>query len=141
MDKAVPILPTEDLAEARRFYVEGLGFTVRFDASEDGHRGLLGLERGGIQLTLDCPMDGHGRAAAVALEVSDADALYAEWSPKVMVSRPPHDEPWGARTFGLHDPSGNTLFVIGPLRPAEDGSSTVDGRDQHARLSRWRMPS
>jgi hypothetical protein len=26
----------------------------------------------------------------------------------------PVNEPWGARTFGLQDPSGNTLFVIGP---------------------------
>ena len=141
MDKAVPILPTDDLAVARRFYVEGLGFTVRFDASADGHSGLLGVERGGIQLTLDCPMDGHGRAAAVALEVSDADALYAEWSARVPVSRPPHDEPWGARTFGLHDPSGNTLFVIGPLRTAGCNDSVGDAREDEAQTSRWRLPS
>ena len=115
MDRAVPILPTEDLAVARRFYVDGLGFSVTFDASEDGHTGLLGVERGGIALTLDCPMDGHGRNAAVAIEVSDVDAYHAEWSARVPVLRAPRDEPWGARTFDLHDPSGNTLFVIGPM--------------------------
>ena len=116
MDRAVPILPTDDLDVARRFYVDGLGFAVTFDASEDGHTGLLGVERGGIALTLDCPMDGHGRHAAVAIEVSDADAYHAEWSARVPVLRAPRDEPWGARTFDLHDPSGNTLFVIGPMR-------------------------
>ena len=116
MDRAVPILPTDDLAVARRFYVDGLGFSVTFDASEDGHTGLLGVQRGGIALTLDCPMDGHGRHAAVAIEVSDADAYYAEWSARVPVKRAPQDEPWGARTFSVSDPSGNTLFVIGPMR-------------------------
>ena len=29
--------------------------------------------------------------------------------------RPPKNEEWGARTFDLLDPSGNTLFVIGPI--------------------------
>ena len=86
MDRAVPILPTDDLAVARRFYVDGLGFSVRFDASKDGHTGLLGVQRGGIALTLDCPMDGHGRHAAVAIEVGDADAYYAEWSARVTVN-------------------------------------------------------
>ena len=37
MDRAVPILPTDDLEVARRFYVDGLGFSVTFDAAEDGH--------------------------------------------------------------------------------------------------------
>ena len=100
MDRAVPILPTEDLAVARRFYVDGLGFSVTFDASEDGHTGLLGVERGGIALTLDCPMDGHGRNAAVAIEVSDADAYYAEWSARV-----PRDSVRPATSPGAHAPS------------------------------------
>jgi tRNA threonylcarbamoyl adenosine modification protein YjeE len=118
MERAVPILPTDDLAVARTFYVDGLGFSVSFDTSDDGRTGLLGLARGTIRLTLDCPMAGHGRAACVALEVADADAYYREWSGQVRVLRAPRDEPWGARTFDLLDPSGNTLFVIGPLAAA-----------------------
>ena len=50
----------------------------------------------------------------MALEVADADACYREWSATVSTLRPPRDEPWGARTFDLIDPFGNTLFVIGP---------------------------
>src|SRR5581483_1168771 len=115
MERAIPILPTEDLAAAKTFYVDGLGFRVTFEASEDGHRGLLGVERGTIALTLDSPMDGHGRNACVSLLVDDADAYHREWSAKVAVLRPPRDEDWGARTFDLHDPSGNTLFVMGPV--------------------------
>jgi catechol 2,3-dioxygenase-like lactoylglutathione lyase family enzyme len=115
MERAIPILPVEDLATAKAFYVNGLGFRVTFEASEDGRSGLLGIERGTIQMTLDCPMKGHGRNACVALQVDDADAYYREWHAKVDVLRAPKDEEWGARTFDLLDPSGNTIFVMGPV--------------------------
>ena len=121
MERAVPILPADDLAVAKAFYVDKLGFRVTFEASEDGHAGILGLERGAIQLTLDSPMDGHGRNACVSLQVEDADAYYREWSKKVAVLRAPRDEEWGARTFDLRDPSGNTIFVMGPVIQANCG--------------------
>jgi predicted enzyme related to lactoylglutathione lyase len=115
MERATPILPTEDLAAAKKFYIEQLGFSVTFEASENGHSGLLGIARGTIELTLDSPMSGHGRNACVALHVDDADRYYREWSAKVDVMRPPKDEDWGARTFDLLDPSGNTIFIMGPV--------------------------
>jgi catechol 2,3-dioxygenase-like lactoylglutathione lyase family enzyme len=114
MERAVPILPADDLSVAKTFYVDGLGFTVTFEASEDGRTGLLGLARGTIGLTIDSPMPGHGRNACVSLEVHDTDAYYREWSSKVAVLRPPKNEEWDARTFDLLDPFGNTIFVIGP---------------------------
>jgi catechol 2,3-dioxygenase-like lactoylglutathione lyase family enzyme len=121
MERAVPVLPTEDLAAARQFYVNGLGFRAVWEASADGRTGMMGVARGTIALTLDCPMDGHGRKACVSLEVDDADAYYKEWSARVAVERPPVNEPWGARTFSVHDPSGNTIFVMGPVvDPAEN---------------------
>lgn len=123
MERAIPILPVEDLATAKAFYVDGLGFRVTFQASQDGQSGLLGLERGTIQMTLDCPMQGHGRNACVALQVEDADAYYREWCTKVNVLRAPKDEDWGARTFDLLDPSGNTIFVMGPVSGASQGRS------------------
>jgi catechol 2,3-dioxygenase-like lactoylglutathione lyase family enzyme len=119
MESAIPILPTEDLATAKTFYVDGLGFHVTFQASEDGHSGLLGIARGTIEMTLDSPMDGHGRNACVALRVDDADSYFREWSARVDVMRPPKDEDWGARTFDLLDPSGNTLFIMGPVTGAK----------------------
>jgi catechol 2,3-dioxygenase-like lactoylglutathione lyase family enzyme len=114
MERAVPILPADDLAVARQFYVDGLGFSVSFEATDDGKTGLLGLERGTLCLTLDCPMSGHGREACVSLQVESADAYYDEWREKVAIKRPPQNESWGARTFDLIDPFGNTIFVIGP---------------------------
>src|SRR5262245_25292682 len=66
MERAIPILPTDDLAAAKAFYVDGLGFQITFEASEDGRAGLLGVARGTIELTLDSPMNGHGRNACVS---------------------------------------------------------------------------
>lgn len=116
MERAIPILPADDLAAAKAFYVDGLGFRLAFETTKDGRSGLLGIQRGGIQITIDSPMSGHGRDACVALEVDDADAYYHEWSAKVKVLRAPKDEEWGARTFDLIDPSGNTIFVMGPVK-------------------------
>lgn len=116
MEKAIPVLPSDDLSAAKAFYVEGLGFAVTFEATEDGRSGLMGLARGTIELTIDSPMDGHGRHACVSLVVDDADAYHREWSGKVAEVGKPRDEEWGARTFSLQDPAGNTIFVIGPQR-------------------------
>ena len=115
MERAVPILPADDLGIARQFY-ERLGFHATFEATADGKTGIMGIERGAIAITIDAPMSGHGRDACVSLIVDDADACYREWSTKVAIPKPPRDEEWNARTFGFTDPSGNTIFVIGPLR-------------------------
>lgn len=128
MERAVPILPVDDLTVAKRFYVDGLGFRISFEASDDGGTGILGLERGALRLTLDCPMSGHGRHACVALEVDDADAYYGEWSAKVLVLRPPRDESWEGRTFDLTDPFGNTIFVIGPRLQSRRQACIVNSR-------------
>jgi len=115
MERAVPVLPVDDLATAKQFYVDGLGFEVSFEATADGKSGLLGVRRGSIAITLDSPMDGHGRQACVSLEVESADRYYDEWRQRVSVPQPPRDEEWGARTFSVTDPFDNTIFVIGPL--------------------------
>lgn len=116
MEQAIPILPADDLRVAKEFYVDRLGFSVRYEATEDGTQGHLGLQRGGILLTIDSPMSGHGREACVSLQVDDADAYYHEWAPHVEVKRSPRNEEWGARTFDVIDPFGNTIFVMGPVR-------------------------
>jgi catechol 2,3-dioxygenase-like lactoylglutathione lyase family enzyme len=54
MERAVPILPGNDVSTAKKFYVDGLGFNVAWDYSDDGRTGLVDLERDGIELTIDC---------------------------------------------------------------------------------------
>jgi catechol 2,3-dioxygenase-like lactoylglutathione lyase family enzyme len=119
MERAIPILPVDDLGAAKQFYVGALGFAVAFEWTEDGRTGLLGVQRGTLSLTLDCPMAGHGRNACVSLHVDSADNYYEEWRRRAAIGRPPRNERWGGRTFDLRDPFGNTIFVIGP--PQEGG--------------------
>jgi catechol 2,3-dioxygenase-like lactoylglutathione lyase family enzyme len=118
MELAVPVIPADDISQAKQFYVDKLGFQITFETEPDGPRGMIGVKRGSMEITIDAPMEGHGRQACVSLRVNDADAYYREWRDKVAIKRPPLDEYWGARTFGLEDPSGNTIFVIGPLKSA-----------------------
>ena len=115
MERAIPILPADDLTVAKHFYVDQLGFRVTFEET-DGKTGIMGVARGTIELTIDSPMNGHGRDACVSLRVDDVDTYYNEWRSRTAITGPPRDEPWGARTFSVHDPSGNTIFVIGPPR-------------------------
>ena len=42
MERAVPILPADDLGVAKRFYT-GLGFAVTFEATTDGKSGIMGV--------------------------------------------------------------------------------------------------
>lgn len=114
-ERAVPILPGDDLAVAKAFYVDKLGFVVDYEATEDGKSGIMGLARGTIELTIDCPMTGHGRKACVSLRVTSADAMYDEWRQHLEIPIPPRNQEWGNRTFGVQDPFDNTIFVIGPL--------------------------
>lgn len=116
IERAVPILPSDDLRVAKEFYVGKLGFTVEWESTADGSNGIMGLAMGTLELTIDCPMSGHGRNACASLRVNSADAYYDEWRKKVNMQGPPHDESWGARTFSVIDPFGNSIFVIGPIQ-------------------------
>ena len=55
----------------------------------------------------------------VSLEVESADHYYDEWRGRVGIKRPPRNEEWGARTFSVTDPFGNTIFVMGPVSEAQ----------------------
>ena len=92
MERAVPVLPADDLATAKAFYVDALGFSVLFEESPDGKRGIMGLQRGTLYLTIDAPMSGHGRDACVSLLVDSADSYYEEWRQRVVIERAPKDE-------------------------------------------------
>ena len=116
MERAVPNLPADDLQVARDFYVGKLGFNVMYEATDDGKNGVMGVQRGGFALHLDAPMSGHGRNVVVTLEVDDTDALYGQWRGQVELSRSPRNEAWGGRTFGVTDPFGNLLYVVGPVK-------------------------
>jgi hypothetical protein len=43
-----------------------------------------------------------------------APTYYADGRPR-SIAAPPKNEYWGGRTFGMTDPAGNTIFVVGPV--------------------------
>jgi catechol 2,3-dioxygenase-like lactoylglutathione lyase family enzyme len=45
MERAVPVLPADDLSAAKSFYVDKLGFRITFEQG-DGKSGIMGVERG-----------------------------------------------------------------------------------------------
>lgn len=118
MEQAIAVLPGDSVTVARKFYADALGFDVAWEASANGVDGLIGFKRGGMELTVDCPMSGHGRNACISLRVSDADSYHEEWRRRVPIEQAPQDQEWGSRTFSITDPFGNTIFVMGPVKTA-----------------------
>jgi ankyrin repeat protein/catechol 2,3-dioxygenase-like lactoylglutathione lyase family enzyme len=100
-----PFVPCADLDKCKRFYDE-LGFTIGYD---DGN--LAVLNYGELSFYLQKGMwGGAAENYMLLLRVDDVEA----WWRKVQVvagrygvkTRPPQDEPWGARNLHVLDPSG-----------------------------------
>lgn len=109
--RVFPQLRMTDWQRSRRFYIDGLGFTVDWE-----HRFYPGspvftqITREGLSLFLtehagDCQVGG-----AAYLVVDNVDALYEEIRERgIEVVEPPTDTSWGRREMTLKDPDGNTL--------------------------------
>ena len=112
MTAAVPILRMFDIAKAREFYVDFLGFAVLFEHRfEPGLPLYMGIRRDGCELHLS---EHHGDAtpgSALRIEVDDIDALHAELSAKAYKYARPGlaSKPWGTREMTAGDPFGNRL--------------------------------
>lgn len=107
---AVPVLPARDLSEARRFYLEVLGFREAFGTGD-----YLGMTRDRVELHLWSCADRHlAENSGCRLSVRGIDALYRHCQERGVV----HPDgtlgtrPWGAREFSVTDPSGNLLTFL-----------------------------
>jgi predicted enzyme related to lactoylglutathione lyase len=104
------ITHVSDVAAARAFYTEKLGFDVedenpafvQFRHPGSGATYAIGTFTGGP----------HELPTELWWFVDDADATHAALAAQgVEVVTPPHDEPFG-RAFAIKDPGGNTLFML-----------------------------
>ena len=68
MERAIPLLPVEDLDIAKEFYVQRLGFGVRFEHRGEGRDGLLGVERGSSEAGAVEPHAGEDQRLAAAAD-------------------------------------------------------------------------
>jgi len=117
-------VPVTDQDRATAFYVDTLGFTVKFDSvmdtEEAGAAGpgrrwvMLTPPAGGTDITLvtwfrDTSPPGW---AKLSIACDDVDATYAALTARgVRPNNDVQDAPWG-RWFGIDDPDGNNWLVV-----------------------------
>ena len=109
----IPVLRIFDVAKAREFYVDFLGFTIDFEHRfADNSPLYTGVSRDGCELHLT---EHHGDAcpgSAIRITTDDVEALAAELSAKdYRYAKPgaPLATPWGTRELAVTDPFGNQL--------------------------------
>ena len=59
MERAIPILPTDDFADAKAFYVDRLEFRITFQPPKTVILGYSAFSGGTIEMTRDSPMSEH----------------------------------------------------------------------------------
>lgn len=123
-----PIIPVRDLDDALQRY-RRLGFdTHAYPGSERyGY-----ADRGAVSrhLAESAEHDPHRDAASVYLHVSDADALYTQWTTNGVKGRflGPYDTPYRLREFAYVDPDGTAIRVGSPLPSGAASSPTPCSR-------------
>jgi hypothetical protein len=108
-----PIVPVRDLDIALDRYRK-LGFDARAYQGPERY-GFVDRGAVSIHLTEWAEHDPLRTASSVYLNVSDADALHAEWAALENLDgrlTEPHKTPYGAKEFAYVDPDG-TLHRIG----------------------------
>jgi catechol 2,3-dioxygenase-like lactoylglutathione lyase family enzyme len=122
-ERTVPILPSRDLQESLAFY-SSLGFENRGAPPDEWDYLIIG--RGGLELHLyaEPGVDPLTTAFSCYAFVDDAQALYDEWSEKVVPDPAtgsrlvaPVSTDYGMLEFALVDRSGNLVRVGSPLNP------------------------
>ena len=122
--KLVPELQCSDIDQSLRFYVDLLGFTVRYARSEER---FVYLEREGAEFMLEQPTGRtflaaaleypYGRGVNFQIEVSDVASLYAAVQAAVSPVFLELEDKWyrrhdvlvGNRQFIVQDPDGYLL--------------------------------
>ena len=107
-----------DMAKAKAFYAEQLGFQVTVDYGEgDQHWVTLELPGGGPSLTLST-LHGNMRPGSMRLYLatSDIEAAHNDLKAKGVKANEIKDDLYGpgsgVKWFDLRDPDGNVLYMV-----------------------------
>lgn len=116
-----PSLTVDDLERSRRFYVDGLGFTVHEEWEEEGKVLGLMLVAGDCHLGLsqDDWAQGRDRTKGVGFRlwaetVQDLEAIAQRLRDQGIDPEGPRTESWGTRTLTVTDPDGYKLTLTPP---------------------------
>lgn len=108
----VPVLRMFDVAKAREFYLDWLGFVVLFEHRFEPDLPLyMGIARGSLELHLSEHHGDGSPGANIRVETNGLDSLHAELIAKRYGYGRPGIEPkpWGTRELTVHDPFGNRI--------------------------------
>jgi uncharacterized glyoxalase superfamily protein PhnB len=113
----IPVLRMFDVAKAREFYLDYLGFTVDFEHRFHENAPLfMGISRGGVTLFLS---EHHGDGTPgthVVVRVSGVDDYLKELKAKTYRYYNPsiQEQEWGTRDLMVVDPFNNRVIFSEP---------------------------
>ena len=113
LQRTVPILRMFDVAKAREFYVEYLGFNIEFEHRfHDGAPLFMGISRDGLMLYLSEHHGDGSPGAHVVVQMTGVDDLHKELAAKGYRHMNPgiQTQEWDTRELCVVDPSGNQVI-------------------------------
>ena len=120
---AIPVLPYDDIRAAHDFLVDVLGFESGGIVEHDG-RVVHGEVRAGDRRFwlheaaggLTTPAQAGARTGGIVIHVDDVDAHHDRAKAAgATILRPPTDEDYGQREYGLRDPEGHDWYIATPF--------------------------
>jgi predicted enzyme related to lactoylglutathione lyase len=128
IEKIVPCVLTQRIAETRSFYLEHFELELTWDSEH--YIGFRARDpRRPFEIAFRIPHEGekvYEGGLNYALQVPDVDAEHARLSRAgVKVVSAPRDNPWGDRAFVALDPNGVGLYVNQPIPIAPEMAAFV----------------
>jgi len=129
LKQVVPLLGVVDMERSIRFYVDGLGFTVKHQWVPDGKLRWCWLTRGGASVMLQefvkqgdgvlMPEGALGQGVSLSFQCEDGVALYREFLSREIEAKEPFvgNSMW---VTVLSDPDGYKLDFESPTDLPED---------------------
>lgn len=122
IQKLVPMITTDRLAECRAFYATHFDGQVTYESPM--YVGLKlpgGAEIGFMKPNGDPNEPVYRGGATLGVEVADVDGEHARLSKAgLTIVRALQDNPWGDRSFAVVDPAGVAVYVHKPIALAAE---------------------
>ena len=113
LKRTVPVLRMFDVAKAREFYIDYLGFTVDFEHRfHDNAPLFMGISRDGLTLFLSEHHGDGSPGAHVVVDVTGIDDLCEELKAKryTYMNAGIQEQEWGTRELCVVDPFSNKIY-------------------------------
>jgi catechol 2,3-dioxygenase-like lactoylglutathione lyase family enzyme len=116
-----PFMHVRDLADAKAFFVDVLGFSVTYEEPGYAYFTLAGIAMRVLECDERYPPSPGTRAIRYYVDVEDVDAIYRELKPKLDRLPPgdvhgPADKPYRQRELYILAPDGDIFAFGAPVK-------------------------